>query len=81
MVLAMRMASPRMFCRYVARESIESLPPNTGSVWSAVSDGLVRPCKLVSMALAVAIASEVGSVSLYPPRTSRPEGCAVKSGI
>ena len=60
MVVAKCMASPRIFCRSVARESIESLPPNTGSVGSVVSDGLVGPCKLVRIALAVAIANEVG---------------------
>ena len=60
MVVTMCMASPRIFYRSVASESIESLPPNTGSVGSVVSEGLVGPCKLVSIALAVAIASEVG---------------------
>ena len=60
MVVAMCMASPRMFCRYMARESIESPPPGTDSVGSVVSDGLVGSCKLVSIALAVAIANYVG---------------------
>ena len=60
MVVAKCMASPRIFCRSLARESIESLPPNTCSVGSGVSTGLVGSCKLASIALAVAIASEVG---------------------
>ena len=39
-VVAMCMASPRMFCRYVARESMESLSPNIGPVGSVVLDRL-----------------------------------------
>ena len=60
MVVAMCMASPILFCRFAARESIESLPPNTGSVGSHVLEGLVGPCRLVRIALAVAITNEVG---------------------
>ena len=74
MVVAMCMASPRMFCRSEARESIESLPPNAGSVGSVVSDGLVGPCKLVSVALSVAIASEMGeyeSISTWDFKVER----------
>jgi hypothetical protein len=74
MVVAMCMASPRMFYRSVARESIESLPPNTGSVGSVVSDRLVGSCKLVSIALAVAIANEVEeyeSISAWDLQTTR----------
>ncbi len=79
MFVAMCMASPRTFCSSVARESIEALSPSTGSVGSLVSEGLARPCRLVRIALAVAIANEVGSVSLSPPRISRPPRCAVGS--
>jgi len=60
MVVAMCMASPRILCRSVARESIESLSPSTGSMGSLVSEGMVGPCRLVRIALASAIASEVG---------------------
>ena len=60
MVVAMCMASPRTFCRSAARESIESLPPNTDSMGSLVSEGLVWPCKFVRIALAVATVREVG---------------------
>ena len=59
MVVAKCMASPRMFCRSVARESIESLSPNTGSVGPIESDGLLGSYKLVSIALTAAIANEV----------------------
>ena len=60
MIVAMCIASTRIFCRSAARESIESLPPNTGSVGSRVSEGLVGLCRLVRITLAVAIAREVG---------------------
>ena len=60
MVVAMCMASPRMLCRSAARESMESISPNMGPVVSAVLDGLGESPRLVSMALAAAIASEVG---------------------
>ncbi len=59
MVVAICMASPRMFYRYLARESMESLSPNMGPVGSAVLGGLVEPRRLVSIALAVTIASEM----------------------
>ncbi len=36
MVVAMCIASPRMFCRSATRESIESLPPSSDSVGSLV---------------------------------------------
>ena len=60
MVVAMCMASPRMFCRSVVRESMNYLSPNIDPVGSAVLDGMVEPRILVSIAFAVAIASEVG---------------------
>jgi hypothetical protein len=60
MVVAMCMTSPKMFCRSVARENIKPLPPNKGSVGSVGSDKLVGPYKLVSIALVVAIAGEMG---------------------
>ena len=60
MIVAMCMASPRMFCRSVARESMESLSPNIGPVGSAVLDGLGEFPRLVSIALAVAIAKDMG---------------------
>ena len=46
MVVAMCIASSRIFCRFAARESIESLPPSMGSVGSLVLEGLVGPCRL-----------------------------------
>ena len=60
MVVAMCMASLRIFCRSVAMESMESLSANIGPVGSAVLDGLGESPRLVSIALAIAIASEVG---------------------
>ena len=60
MVVAMCMASPRMLCRSVAMESMESLSPNIGLEGSALLDRLGESLRLVSIALAVAIASEVG---------------------
>jgi len=60
MVVAKCMDSPRIFCRSVARKRMESLPPNTRSVGPFVLDGFVGSFKLVSIALAAAIASEVG---------------------
>jgi hypothetical protein len=60
MVVAMCMASPRMFCRSAARESIESLPPSSGSLGPLVYGGLEGLCRLFSIALAVVIASEAG---------------------
>jgi hypothetical protein len=60
MVVALCMASPRMFCRSVARESTESLSPNIGPVGSDVLDRLKESLRLVSIALAIAIANEVG---------------------
>ena len=47
MVVAMFMASPRMFCRSVVRESIESLSPNSGPMGSAVLDGFGKFPRLV----------------------------------
>jgi len=60
MVVAVCMASSRMLCRSVARESMESLSPISGPVGSTALDGCGEFPRLVSMALAVAIASEVG---------------------
>ncbi len=63
MVVAMCIASPRMFCRSTAKESIDFLPPSSGSVGSLVYGGLEGLCRLCRIALAVAIANEVGGVS------------------
>ena len=60
MVVAMCMASPRMFCGSATRENIESLPPKSGPVGSLVYGGLEGLCRLCRIALAVAIANEVG---------------------
>ena len=60
MVVAMCIASSRMFCRFVARKSMESLSPSRGHVGSAVLDGFGESPRLVNMPLAVAIASELG---------------------
>ena len=60
MVVAICMTSKRMFCRSAARESVESLSPSIGLVGSAMLGGLGELPRLVSMALAVAIANDVG---------------------
>ena len=60
MVVAMCMASPSMLCRYVARESMDSLSTNIDPVGYIVLDGLGESPRLVSIALAVTIANEVG---------------------
>jgi len=49
-----------MFCRYVARESMDSLSTNIDPVGYIVLDGLGESPRLVSIALAVTIANEVG---------------------
>jgi hypothetical protein len=59
--VAKSMASPRMFCRSDARESIDSLPPRC--VFCASAEGLgvvLGSSRLARIALAVAIAKEVG---------------------
>ena len=60
MVVAMCMASPRMFCRSAARESFESLPSSSGPEGFFVCGGLEGLCRLCRIALAVATANEVG---------------------
>ena len=60
MLVAVYIVSPRMFCMYAARESIDSLPPSSVSVGTlayGVSEGLRRCCRI---AVAFVIASEVG---------------------
>ncbi len=60
MIVAMRMASSRMVCMYVARESMETLSPSISPTGSAVLDGLGESPRLVSFALAFAIPSDMG---------------------
>ena len=77
MFVAMCIASPRMFCRSAARESIESLPPSSGTVGSLVCGLSGGFCRLYSIALAVVIASEVGeceSISTWDFHAARVYG-------
>ena len=60
MIVSMCMASPSMFCRFVARESMESLSPSIDPVGSVVMARLGESPRLVRIALAAAIACEVG---------------------
>ncbi len=62
MVVAMFMASPRMVCRFVAREIMEPLPPTCVLVASAGLDVIRGAARLCRMALAVAIARVVGEL-------------------
>ena len=50
MFVAMCMPSPRIFCRSVGREIMDSLSPNIGPVGSAALDRLGESLRLVSMA-------------------------------
>ncbi len=82
MVVAKSMASRMMFYRSAARESVDSRPPRCMPCASAVGLDVFRgSSRLVRMALAVAIAKEVGEWDSTATCVSMPLGCAVGWGI
>jgi hypothetical protein len=81
MILAMSLALPRIFCRSAARERTDSLPPRCCPGVVACFDSCFLSSRLLRMAMAVAIAIEVGEWESTATWVSRPQVSAAGLGI